>query len=118
MIFRSRTQAAEAERLLVDGVLVLKGDMAIRGSGVVHGRIEGTLNAENPVTLAEDADVRGGVKAGDLHVKGRLEGWVRAQGRVVLAASAEMTGPLRAGALEIQPGARYRGVVTVVPEGT
>lgn len=117
MIFGFQTKKDKALPPLVEGVVVLRGDLALRGPGVLHGRIDGTVSAKDPVVLAEDAAVSGGVKAGDLEVRGRMEGWVRASGSVLLEAGSELTGPLRAGALEIRAGARYRGTVTVVPEG-
>jgi cytoskeletal protein CcmA (bactofilin family) len=103
---------------LVEGVVVLKGEMAFNAAGVLHGRVEGTISGTQNLVVAPDADVRGGIKAGELELQGRMEGWVRVERGVVLDAGSELTGPLRAGALEVREGARYRGVVTVVPEGT
>jgi|GEM_PF-4365782 len=117
MIFRSSQEASESLPPLVDGVVVLKGDMAFNGPGVLHGRLEGTVSGSHALVVAADADVRGGVRAGALELHGKLEGWVRVERGVVLEAGSELSGPLRAGALDLKEGAHYRGAVTVVPEG-
>jgi cytoskeletal protein CcmA (bactofilin family) len=117
MIFRSSKDKAAPPAPLVDGAVELKGEMAFNAAGVLHGRVEGTISGSHTLIVAADAEVRGGIKAGALELQGKMEGWVNAERGVVLDAGSEFAGPVQAGALEVREGARYRGVVKVVPEG-
>lgn len=118
MIFRSFREASDTLPPLVEGVVVLQGEMAFHRSGVLHGSLDGTVSGSQALVVAADAEVKGGVKAGALDLHGRIEGWVRTERGVILEAGSELNGPVRAGALEIKEGARFRGVVTVLPKGS
>ena len=94
----------------------LEGDLTIKNSVKVDGRIQGTLRAEGRAIIGETGVVKGDVHAVDLLVLGRLEGNVHAQ-RLHLQASAQIHGNIEAETLQVDPGARYQGSVTMRDAG-
>jgi cytoskeletal protein CcmA (bactofilin family) len=115
MIFRRKTAADTLPPSLVDGVVVLRGTLGYGASGVIHGRIDGSIQGDAPLILAADADVRGSVHSGPLTIHGRVEGVLHSTGTAELNPSATVRGPLRATGLEIHDGAQYQGTATIQP---
>jgi cytoskeletal protein CcmA (bactofilin family) len=77
----------------------------------VEGRLDGEVEAEGTLLVAEGARVRARVEADRLVVAGVLEGDVHARESVELLPTARVSGRLRTGRLVVAEGARLEGDV-------
>ncbi|MBL8715241.1 MAG: polymer-forming cytoskeletal protein [Myxococcales bacterium] len=102
----SRGQTAAS--VLAEG-LTLTGRVAGSGDLEVRGHLEGEVDLQGELTLAEGATVRANVSATRVVVRGALLGDVRAGDSIVLEASARVVGDLTSPRISIALGAQIRG---------
>jgi len=89
----------------------------IRGDGHVdiEGRIEGSLDIDGEVTLAESARVKSAVRGTRVVVRGAVAGDISASEAIVLEEGARVVGDLSAPSIGIRPGGLLRGHVSTDP---
>lgn len=88
-----------------------KGDLQTEGTIHVHGRVEGSVTAEQDVYVAEEADVDATVTALNLVVAGTFRGTARCAGRFEVLPQGRATGDIQAPTLVIHEGAIVAGQV-------
>lgn len=95
--------------------VVIRG--SIRGDGdiEIEGRVEGVVEVDGDVTLADSARVR--VEEGDLtgkrvSIRGAVLGNIRGSSAIVLEEGARVVGDLAAPSIGIRPGGLLRGHVS------
>ena len=75
----------------------------------IDGKIEGQILSESgKVTIGEQADIKGDINAGDVHVYGRVNGNIRSN-RCHLKDHAVITGDITTAVLSMDEGARLSG---------
>lgn len=75
----------------------------------ISGRLDGTLDVEGRVVVAEGGTVEGEITAANIDVAGTVEGEMVASELLVLRASAVVEGELQSERLVIEEGAVFRG---------
>ena len=86
--------------------IVIKGEVSGAEDLVIAGRVEGTIRLANcTLTLAEGAEVNGGVEAGSIVVSGTVTGSLHATTRVDVRPSATVGGEIHTPVLVIGDGA-------------
>ncbi len=95
--------------------VVIRGSIRGEGDIEIEGRVEGVLDVDGDVTLAESARVR--VEDGDLtgkrvSIRGAVLGNIRGSAAIVLEEGARVVGDLAAPSIGIRPGGLLRGHVS------
>jgi cytoskeletal protein CcmA (bactofilin family) len=86
----------------------VKGEEAL----VVRGRIEGSIEVSDSLTVEHEGVVRAEVFAREITVKGTVAGRMSAEGLVELQEGSKTAGDIQAGSVAIRRGAFYRGKIT------
>jgi cytoskeletal protein CcmA (bactofilin family) len=83
----------------------------LRSSGSIHifGQVEGEINAENDVFVAEGAVVQAHVSALNVIVAGMVDGTIECGGRLEVLATGTVTGDMTSPALVVHEGATIDG---------
>ena len=89
--------------------LHIKGNMSTSNDIIVHGRIEGDVQAR-VLTVGETADLVGHIRADEVILNGRVAGEVRGK-KVRLNKSARVEGDIIHGTISIEAGAYFEGSV-------
>ena len=98
---------------------ILSSDVEIDGSLkcsqdlLIDGTISGDISCGGLLTLGENAQIRGDIKAKAVTVFGKVECNINAEERCELKSTAELVGDIRAGTLAIEEGACFMGASTV-----
>lgn len=87
-----------------------KGTLAFNGDLQLHGKLEGSIEADNGLlTIGEAAMVKAEIRGQDVVVYGKVQGNIVAQGRLELRGRAQVYGDVRAGKFLIEEGALFVG---------
>ncbi len=76
---------------------------------VVEGTVQGIIDTEDTVTVAEEGLVEADIESEDVEVHGRIEGTIRAGERAELAPDSRMLGDIIAPRIHIADGANFKG---------
>ncbi|TXD32702.1 polymer-forming cytoskeletal protein, partial [Lujinxingia vulgaris] len=87
----------------------VSGDADLR----VEGRVDGTIELSETLTIAQGGVVTGTVKARQVVIEGVLDGEVSAEERVVLSATARAVANILAPLVEMADGAQLRGELNI-----
>lgn len=82
----------------------------------IEGVVDGEIECESTLTIAEEARVRAKVVAQNVIVGGSLEGEVTCPGRFQILPKGRVVGKVVAGTLEILAGAFYQGELSMHPQ--
>lgn len=77
----------------------------------IEGHVEGDIDTDGRVVVAEGAEFEGTIHAGSVHLGGQIKGDVHAEEKIILSPSAEVHAILEADVLEIEAGADFSGTV-------
>jgi len=86
-----------------------QGTLQTEGSLVIHGHVEGTIQAAHDVTIFEGATVRADIAAQQVIVRGSVQGRIDARGRLEIHPGGEVIGEVSAPSLVVHEGARLSG---------
>jgi len=96
---------------VVGAGLVIRGDVLGQGSVSVQGRVEGNIEVDDTVIVADGASVEGDLSGRRLIVQGSVHGDLQATEGVVLAAGSVVRGVLHTNELAVEEGADFSGTV-------
>lgn len=91
----------------------IKGDLTFDGAAKILGSVEGTITSKGKLTVAEGADCKASIKAGEVTVQGSIEGDIEVNGRVDLQASGILQGDITAGTMTMADGASFVGTCRI-----
>jgi cytoskeletal protein CcmA (bactofilin family) len=100
---------ADAQTSIIAHDAIWKGDLQTSGTIHVHGRLEGSISAEDDVYVAEEADVDATVTATNVVIAGLVRGAVRCTARFEVLPQGRVTGDIQAPILVIHEGAVVTG---------
>ena len=98
---------------------ILSSDVEIKGSIkfqkelLIDGKVEGEINSEGVLTIGENANIRGEIKAKAVTVYGKVQGNITVAERCELKAKSTLQGDLKATRLTIEDGATFIGKLEV-----
>ena len=87
----------------------LEGD----GDLIVHGRVDGTIEISERLTIGPQARVSADIRARTVVIEGGFQGDLQAQESVVLASTARVIANIESPLVEMADGARLRGELDV-----
>jgi len=90
---------------------VIRGNVRGEGDLEILGRVEGSVDVDGHLVIADGALVKSDVRAKSVVVRGAIAGNVNADDSLVLEAGARVIGDLGAPRVGIRPGALFRGYV-------
>lgn len=94
-----------------------KGVLAFSGELHLHGRLEGTIDAEaGLLVIGESAIIKADVHAQDIIIHGKVQGNVFASGRVELRGKAQVYGDVRSNRFIIEDGVVFVGRSEILSE--
>jgi cytoskeletal protein CcmA (bactofilin family) len=94
---------------------ILSSDVEIKGSIkfqkelLIDGKVEGEINSEGVLTIGENADIRGEIKAKSIILYGKVHGNITVAERCELKSKCTLQGDLKAARLMIEEGATFIG---------
>ena len=88
---------------------VLQGNLEVKGSVLIYGKVYGDVRSEGLVRTTKDSLIKGAVVAEEAVIEGELEGSLTVKGRATLGGSARMVGDVKVGLLVIGEGAQFTG---------
>jgi cytoskeletal protein CcmA (bactofilin family) len=87
----------------------VEGDVFTKSSIRVDGKIKGTLNCENTLTVGESGVIEGSVKAKNAVVGGKIQGKIIVEEKLVLETKSQLIGELKSKKLIVDEGAVFDG---------
>ena len=87
----------------------IKGNLNIKGSIYVDGRVEGNIATDDGIMLGEAGSVKGNLAARNIIIGGRVHGHVVASERVELLSTSVVDGDIRSPRLLIAEGSVFEG---------
>ncbi len=111
----------EGEGTKITSKNFLSRDMEITGSITlteelfVDGRVDGEINSTSALTVGENAEIIGEIKANSARIFGKIEGSITAVDYCELKAQSVLEGDLKASRLVMEEGASFVGNSTIIP---
>jgi cytoskeletal protein CcmA (bactofilin family) len=99
------------EPCIIGKNITIRGNLSGGEDLVVEGRVEGTVNLSNHLTVESSGTVEADLDVEDLTVNGTVQGEIRASRSVSINANAKVVGNIRASRVIIEDGARFKGRV-------
>jgi cytoskeletal protein CcmA (bactofilin family) len=96
---------------VIDASAVVRGNVHGEGSLEIHGRVEGDVNVDGDIAIAESGVVRGNLTGAQLTISGTVQGDLRGSEALLIERGARVLGDLSAPRIGIAPGALVRGLV-------
>ncbi|MBQ3218369.1 MAG: polymer-forming cytoskeletal protein [Akkermansia sp.] len=100
--------SSNTTNVLAQGIEII-GSITFQNDMHIDGKIEGEIFSESgKVTIGELADIKGDIKAGEVHIYGHVDGNVNS-GRCHLDDHAVVNGDITTAVLSMVEGARLSG---------
>ena len=80
----------------------------------IEGRLNGSVNCDGVLFIADGAEVEATVEAASIIVSGTLRGQIHCRGRLEITSTGSVGGEVETAALVIVEGARYEGQITML----
>src|SRR5437764_2205921 len=87
----------------------IKGSIKFQKELHIDGKVEGEINSEGVLTIGENANIRGEIKAKAVTVYGKVQGNITVSERCELKSKCTLQGDLKAARLTIEDGATFIG---------
>lgn len=84
----------------------------------IEGRLNGSVNCDGVLFIADGAEVDATVEAASIIVSGTLRGQIQCRGRLEITATGTVGGEVQTGSLVIVEGARYEGQISMSSGGS
>ena len=91
----------------------IKGEVSVKGSLHVVGKIEGNISADGNVLVGEKGNIIGNITAAIIEIAGNVNGNVNASKKTVLLKSANLIGDIQTESIKIDEGAKFKGTCTM-----
>lgn len=88
----------------------LKGTLYFGSAAEIHGKFEGEIIAEGPLTIGDDAVIKASINAASsIEIRGKIQGNIVAMGQVDLRGNAELFGDIQAPHFTVAQGVTFVG---------
>lgn len=104
----NRPSGAEAGGILSRGVSI-KGSVKFRDALLIDGEVEGEIDSTGTLTVGENAEIRGEIRARSVKVRGTVKGNVVASERCELQGGCTLRGDIEAPRLVVDENATFLG---------
>lgn len=107
-----RSAARSAGTTSVIGpTLVVRGEVTAEEDLLVRGRVEGTIDHNQKLTVHQEGTVQAVVRAKEIHVEGAVEGDLFGTERVTVCETGKVVGNVVAPRVAVMEGAHLKGMV-------
>ena len=108
--YKNETRGVKTETTILTAETEFKGTLGFSGDLQLHGKLEGSIEADNGLlTIGEAALVKAEIHGQDVVIYGKVQGNIVASGRLELRGRAQVYGDVRAGKFLIEEGALFVG---------
>jgi cytoskeletal protein CcmA (bactofilin family) len=104
-----KTMADHSGKDVLSSDVEIKGSIKFQKELLIDGKVEGEINSEGVLTIGENADIRGEIKAKSIAIYGKVHGNIVVAERCELKSKAVLQGDLKAVRLIIEEGATFIG---------
>jgi cytoskeletal protein CcmA (bactofilin family) len=114
--------SGDLENSSAAGKSTLSSDVEIEGSItfqkelLIDGKVQGQINSDGVLTIGENADIRGEIKAKSIIIFGKVHGNIAAEERCELKSKCILQGDLKAARLLMEEEATFIGQSEVTSE--
>lgn len=99
---------ANATNVLAQGIEII-GSIKFSNDMIIDGKIEGQIESDKgKITIGENADIKGDVKAGEVKLYGKVEGKIVSD-RCELKQKSRLDGDIKTKMLSMEEGASLTG---------
>ena len=99
------------DQSLIGPTVVIKGELSAEEDLMIMGRVEGTIDHSQSVTIHEQGSVAAEVKAEEVVIQGSVEGNVYGTRRVEIAETGKVQGNVYAQRVGVVEGATFKGLI-------
>jgi cytoskeletal protein CcmA (bactofilin family) len=108
--YKTETRGVKTETTILTAETEFKGTLGFSGDLQLHGKLEGSIEADNGLlTIGEAALVKAEIHGQDVVIYGKVQGNIIASGRLELRGRAQVYGDVRAGKFLIEESALFVG---------
>ena len=93
------------------------GSITLQRELLIDGKVQGQINSDGVLTIGENADIGGEIKAKSVTVHGKVHGNITTE-RCELKSQCTLQGDLKAARLIIEEGATFIGTSQISPHKT
>ena len=93
----------------------IRGSITVRENLFVDGRVDGEINSTGELTVGENAEIQGQIRANSATIFGKIGGNVTADDYCELKAQSVLQGDLKASRLVMEEGASFIGNSEIIP---
>jgi cytoskeletal protein CcmA (bactofilin family) len=111
----SAIPAADSLTSVIAHTTTWNGSVESSGSLHVHGRVDGSLTAQDDVYVAEEAEVDATITAANVTIAGNVRGTIRCGERFEVLPRGRVAGDICAPVIVIHEGAILVGEISMVP---
>ncbi len=99
---------ANATNVLASGIEIT-GSIKFSNDMIIDGKIDGEITSEKgKVTIGENAQIKGDIKAGEVKLYGNVEGTIQSE-RCELKSSSKIVGDIKTKMFSVEEGATLKG---------
>src|SRR5216110_3371213 len=109
IIDKPKPMADHGGKDILSSDVEIKGSIKFQKELLIDGKVEGEINSEGVLTIGENANIRGEIKAKAVTVYGKVQGNITVAERCELKAKSTLQGDLKATRLTIEDGATFIG---------
>src|SRR5947207_12221951 len=104
-----KNMAEHSGKDILSSDVEIKGSIKFQKELLIDGKVEGEINSEGVLTIGENDNIRGEIKAKAVTVYGKVQGNITVAERCELKAKSTLQGDLKATRLTIEDGATFIG---------
>lgn len=104
-----------AGKCILSGNVEIEGSITFEKELLIDGKVQGQITSDGVLTIGENADVRGEIKAKSISIFGQVHGNIAATERCELKSKCILQGDLKAARLVMEEEATFIGQSEVIP---
>ena len=104
----------KAEKCILSGDVEIEGSITFEKELLIDGKVQGQITSDGVLTIGENADVRGEIKAKSITIFGQVHGNIAATERCELKSKCILQGDLKAARLVMEEEATFIGQSEVI----
>ncbi len=96
--------------------VIINGSIKLNEGIIIYGKINGNVETNGPVRIAQNAVVKGNIIGRDIRVGGIVNGNIESNGQVILGKKCKLAGDIVYRKLLIEDGAQFEGKCDIIIE--
>ena len=109
MAKNNKEQSSPEDVSILSSGIKIEGNIFSEGNIRIDGKVFGDVSTNGNLTLGENSDLKGEIKARNITINGKVEGRLASTEKLILEANSSVTGDISCKILIIQSGAQFNG---------